>query len=695
MGARSNTYRWVRLGAVIPLVTAGLAAGAVPALGATSTTTVLTGSHSSAATRTAAAGNIDRAGTLGFELALTLANPAGAQALALAVSTPGNAQYRHFLTAAQWEARFSPSAAHVAAVEAWLRSQGLQVGAVPADRMTIPVSGTVAQIDHAFGTTLGNYRVGGQTLRLLSSDLRIPTSLAAVITGAVGLNQIPAKTASTTGSTEAATPAVTGKNIPQPGAFRNAPPCSSYYGQKIDTTLPAYGHGYAADLPYQICGYTPEQLRSAYDISNTVANGDDGAGVTVAVVDAYASPTLLSDGQKYFNLNDPSDPLRSSQFSEIVPKSFNEINFCGASGWFGEQSLDVEAVHSIAPGAHILYVGAKNCENGLLDSLRTIIDGGLAQVITNSWGDDGGDQLDSAGDRAAYDNLFMLADATGISVMFSAGDDGDEFTTIGQVAADYPPSSPFVTAVGGTSLKVGSAGQRIGELAWSTAKADLCTTLLIGEEAGCSKKTLNTWLPSAYDYGGGGGTSVHYAEPAYQKGVVPASLADANRSITGEANRVVPDISLDADPTTGFLEGETQTFPDGVHYGQYRIGGTSLSSPLFAGFAADADQAAGGSLGLLNPALYGIDKSDPSAIFDVDAAGKQALSRVDYDNGVNASGGLDYSTRILAYTGVETWCTTANHCSSIPVQLTLTPGYDSMTGLGTPGPGLIHQLARS
>jgi subtilase family serine protease len=691
MGARS-TQRWARSLAAIPLVTVGLAGAVLPAQAASSSTTVLGGTLSSLATRAHFAGALSGAGSVSFELVMSLRDAAGAAALATAVSTPGNASYRHYLTAAQWEARFSPTLSTVATTKAWLQQEGLQVGAIPADRMTIPVTGTVAQIDHAFSTSLANYRVGGQTLRLESTDLTIPAVLAGAVTGAVGLNQTLATAASTTGADTAAPAA--GSKITQPAAFRNAPPCSTYYGQKVDTTHPAYGHGYASPLPYQLCGYTPPQLRSAYDVAGEVASGDDGSGVTVAIIDAYTSPTLLSDAQHYFKLNDPTHPITSSQFSELVPPSYNEINACGANGWFGEQSLDLEAVHSMAPGATILYVGAKNCENGLLDSLRTVIDGHLAQVITDSWGDDAGDLLDSVSDRAAYDDVFMLADSTGISVLFSAGDDGDEFTTVGFVSADYPPSSPYVTAVGGTSLQVGSTGARVGELGWSTAKSVLCTTSLVGEEPGCSAKTLHTWLPTAYDYGGGGGVSYEYAEPAYQHGVVPASLADLNKGTTGEANRVVPDISMDADPTTGFLEGETQTFPDGVHYGQYRIGGTSLSSPLFAGVVADADQAAGGSLGFLNPALYSVATHDPSAIYDVVSGGKQALSRVDYINGVNGSDGLEYSTRILAYTGIETYCVSKHSCQSRNVLLTITPGYDSMTGLGTAGPGFIHELAR-
>ena len=87
---------------------------------------------------------------------------------------------------------------------------------------------------------------------------------------------------------------------------------------------------------------------------------------------------------------------------------------------------------------------------------------------------------------------------------------------------------------------------------------------------------------------------------------------------------------MDADPTTGMLVGETQTFPEGVHYDQYRIGGTSLSSPLFAGVMALADQAAGGPLGFANPLLYKLARDDSSVYFDVVPQPLQALVRSDF-----------------------------------------------------------------
>lgn len=150
---------------------------------------------------------------------------------------------------------------------------------------------------------------------------------------------------------------------------------------------------------------------------------------------------------------------------------------------------------------------------------------------------------------------------------------------------------------------------RLDEVGWSTGVSALCTEELSTlAEPLCEPSEVGEWEPEApgeYDYGGGGGTTNQYAEPWYQGPVVPAEIAA--RAGTGELNRVVPDISMEGDPSTGMLVGETQEFADGTYYDQYRIGGTSLSSPLFAGLMADADQAAGGSLGFVNPLLYHLD----------------------------------------------------------------------------------------
>ncbi|HYA67110.1 MAG TPA: S53 family peptidase, partial [Acidimicrobiales bacterium] len=636
-----------------------------------------------------------------FEVALDPRNIAGAQALALAVSTPGSPSYRKFLTPAQWEAEFSPTPSEVQEVSTWLRSQGLRVRSVTPDRLAIEVSGRTARVEGAFDTTLGYRAVHGGQFLAAEHDLSVPSSLAGLVGGTIGLNEVPASPDRAAGSgtggargraTRTRTAlASSAAKIGPPPATVTATPCGSYYGQEFDTAGPPFGHGYASPLPDVVCGYTPGQMRAAYDLGSTVAAGDNGSGQSVAVIDAYASPTLLADAQQYARQNDPSYPLSSSQFSETVAHRYGQVKACQASEWFDEQSLDVEAVHAIAPDAHIVYVGAKNCTSGLYDSLRTVIDEHSAEVVSASWGDNAGDLLDDAGTRNAVDNMLTMADDTGVSVLFASGDNGDEFSALGVDSPDFPASSPWVTAVGGTTLQLGFG---VGEVAWSTATSTLCTAELINL-AGCTSGKVGTWLPLTFDEGSGGGTSYQYSQPPYQIGVVPSAMADRDAAEVGSnAMRVVPDISMDADPGTGFLEGLTQSFPDGVRYGQVRSGGTSLSTPLFAGVVALADQAAGGSLGFLNPALYGMRSADPAVIIDVVPRGALAQDEVSYADGIDASGGLISTTRVDDYQGVESYCTSTG-CTSRPIILSARAGYDDMTGLGTPGPGFVPALVAS
>ena len=635
-----------------------------------------------------------------FSVGLQLSDPAGAVALERAVSDPGSASFHHYLTPAQWEKRFSPTQASVQAVTAWLNAEGISVEAVTPDRMTVHATATAATIERAFGTSLGEYRHQGRVVRLASAPLQIPSGVASLVTGVTGVDQSLATPGGIGADTRRAAKDP-GKELPQPPGFRNAQPCSTSYGKASDTTDPAYGGGYPEPLPYALCGYIPAQLQGAYGLTPKIASGIDGKGVTVAIVDAYAAPTLLSDAQQYSQLNQPTQPLASGQFSELLSKSFNDIELCEASEWFGEQTLDIEAVHATAPGANILYVGAKNCVGGLYSAVQQVVDGHLANIVTNSWGDDGGDLLDTAGSRRSFDNVLLMADGTGVGVQFSAGDEGDEFANLGMTVADYPSSSPYATSVGGTSLQVGEHNSRLGELGWSTSKSVLCTPLLQLEKyPGCKAAKLSMWLPAApgaYLYGGGGGTSYEYGEPWYQEGVVPAALTERNSKITGIPNRVEPDISMDADPTTGMLVGETQEFPDGTYYDQYRIGGTSLSSPLFAGVMADADQAAGISLGFINPLLYKLGASRASAaadFYDVVPGGEQALVRNDYLDGVDANEGKITSVRVLDYQGREIFCSGTGSCAKQKVALETAPGFDSMTGLGTPRSALITALSK-
>ena len=149
----------------------------------------LAGTAAPSAARTHHVGSVSDSSAVSFEVVLNLNDRSGAEALVQSVSTPGSADYRHYLTAAQWEARFSPTQNQVDQVTAWLRSQGFSVGAVAKDRTTIAASGTAAEVESAFGTSLQNYQVGGHTVRMATSDLSVPSSLSGVVAGAMGVNQ--------------------------------------------------------------------------------------------------------------------------------------------------------------------------------------------------------------------------------------------------------------------------------------------------------------------------------------------------------------------------------------------------------------------------------------------------------------------------------------------------------------------------
>jgi subtilase family serine protease len=549
---------------------------------------------------------------------------------ALAVSTPGNAQYRHFLTPSQYFQRFGTTGSTVAAMKLWLTGSGLHVTSVEQHNRYVGVAGNVAAAEAAFGVSINRYRHNGLTVQAPSGSLSAPASVAGAILAVSGLDTTPS-------IVRPASP----PKPPEPG-FRNAPPCSAYYGQKIATDLPAFE---GKSLPYAPCGYVGSQFRSAYE-SRT---GLDGSGVTVAITDAFASPNIASDASTYASRNGDAQ-YANGQLTQVLPSSFAHQGVCGGNGWYGEETLDVEAVHAMAQGANIRYYGAASCyDDAFLDTFAKINDQDVAQLVTNSWG--GLEQGETASTTNAYEQAFLQGATEGISYMFSSGDDGDDLAATGTKQTEYPVSDPYATAVGGTATAIDRRGTLAWETAWGTQKYSLS-----------SDET--SWNPLGFLYGAGGGESSLFGQPSYQAGITPAG------------HRGVPDVAMDADPTTGMLVGETQTFPDGVYYDQYRIGGTSLASPLFAGMTALALQHAGGSgVGLLNPTIYANARS--GAFTDVTGPGRDAGNvRVDYANGLDASDGLLYSVR------------TFNQDTSLAVA----PGWDDVTGLGSPNSGWLTAL---
>ncbi len=584
---------------------------------------------------------------------LTPRNTAQLDALAQAVSDPSSAQYGQFISADQYAAQFAPTADQVGQVTQWLTQSGLSVTATGPDNHFVAVAGSASAISSAFGTTLADYLVNGKQAQAPVADVSVPDSLAGLVTAVTGL--------STLGH------AVKPADFGAPDAFVNATPCSKYYGEQTARTLPRFQH---QTLSYAVCGYTPDQLRGAYGIDGFGNTQSLGRGQTVAITDAYDEPSLLADANTYA-ARQGDRPFSFGQFQDrSVPEDASTGDDCGGNGWYGEQALDVEAVHGMAPGANVLYYGAASCfDDDLLAALSQVVHDNKASIVTNSWGEptfivvDG--QLVETIDASlisAYESIFKQGAVQGIGFFFSSGDDGDELAAWGYAHPDYPTGDPWVTSVGGTSLAIGRNNQRQFETGWGTEKYGLST-------GGTSWEQTVPFL-----YGAGGGISQIFPEPWYQQGVVPR----------GTSGRAVPDVGMDADPTTGMLVGETQSFslpsrfgPAGVHYGEYRIGGTSLASPLMAGSEAVAQANEGGRrIGFANPLIYALARV-PGEYYDVTPQGDPGNVRADFANAQNADGGILYSVR------------TFDQDSS----LTTGQGWDDVTGVGSLTPRYFSWLS--
>ena len=679
------------------------------------------------------------------------ADPQGLAAYAAAVSTPGGSEYRHFLSASEAAARYAPTGAEEQAVASWLTRSGLRV--TDANGQYVEASGTTGEVDRAYGVVLRDYsgaagdvgggnsgssgsagaatRTGTGTAAATGSgsganagtaadadpaasmsttttssmstaastatstatatatstattteiapdrDPVVPASLASDIASITGLSSVsqPMYAQHVTAAAASADLREWGRDAASPSGPLIPSPCSAYYGQQIDTKDPAFE---GVHEPYAVCGYSASQLRSAYGVG---ASGRSGGGATVAILDAYNSPTILADANEWSAANGLPAFGPGQYTAHVTPGSWNDVAACGgAAGWGSEQSLDVEAVHAMAPGADVLYYGANSCQDSdLLAALSDLITHHLAQVISDSWGGplDSTSGSEAASTVAEYDHLFQLAAVEGITVNFSSGDCGDNSpaTNCGgsngegssSAQTTFPASDPWVTAVGGTSAAIDSRGH----LAWSTSW---------GTQAYLLNSAGTAWDSDGWIFGGGGGTSADFAQPSYQAGVVPSSLADTllSGAAASSARRVVPDISLDADPFTGLLVGETQALPSGkTGYAEAAIGGTSLASPLLTGLEADAIGLRGGvALGFVNPTLYcGCMTHDPDTIRDVTdtpSNAPQPIAEVfpPFQGQAAAVAGLGQDGALHA-----------------------TAGYDDATGVGTPGPWFIADLA--
>jgi len=614
---------------------------------------------------------------LGFRVYLGWNNPSGAEALARAVSDPHSNSYRHYLTPAQFRQQFAPTANQVAQVQSWLTSQGFTVVYTPKNNHYVSAKGTVAQAQAAFSTGLRMYKVNGLTLRSPSADVTIPSSLAGIVNAVIGLDQ----------SAVFVHPdhVVDGPNAPPTLGFRNACPLSAYYAEILTGASPlscqppaAPGYSFPTgftdnplgltSVPWTIKGHTPADVKGAYSIS-----GYDGTRQTVAIIDAYASPTILQDANQWSaNRGIPQfGTAGGGTLTQVIaPGTYNvpENPKQDPQGWYGEETLDVESVHGMAPNANIVFVGSPNNYQDLDAAMVHVVDNHLGQIVSNSYGFP--TEFLPPGYILPFEQTLIQAATEGIGVYFSSGDSGDETVNFGFAVTGYPASSPNVTSVGGTSLAVDASHNRVFETGWGVSSYNCNTSSLV-----CNR--------AAWQAGAGGGVSCVFSRPDYQSALT--ITAGATTQCDGFAGRAVPDIAALADAQTGYLVGQTQTFPKtctggticsghdqcgnvastpGAYYDEYRLGGTSLACPIVAGIMALSDQKAGAPHGFANPFFY----QNPGKFTDITSV-NTAVARRNYVNSIDDCNGTVDRLR------------TFNDYSGSPTQFT-GAGWDNVTGLG-------------
>lgn len=588
------------------------------------------------------------------QVQLALHNQAQADAEIADITDPDSARYGQFLSDEEFNAKYAPTAEDVAAVQAHLEAAGLTVKFIPANRSFVSAEGSALQVEKAFSTELGLYQAGDAVKRAPISAMSMPAALQMRVSSVMGLIQptrFAPKSVRLGALRRSSAVSMVAAKSPhaQPNDSTGGGTCSEWYGQVVDTTDPAYpGYG---PLTFAPCGYKPGHIREGYGFTDIVRKGNDGKGQKIAIVDAFLSPTLLTDAQTYAANNDPDYPMRDSQLVTLWGPGQTQTP---DTGWYGEQTLDVEAAHAMAPGATIVAVAAQSAyDQDLIGAINLVVQERLGSVISNSYG-----MVEQGGyiDFLAWKPVLAQAALKGIGVYFSSGDAGDEsqggIFGASPPSADFPASSDLVTAVGGTSMALGQTGNLIFEVGWETGASFLTPAVVTDGGVTTTPATWNPAPPGSFVFGAGGGWSTVFEQPKWQKNVVPNSFALQ----AGIARRSVPDVGMLADPFTGFIIGQTD--PTTGKYSESAIGGTSLACPLFAATVAVAQQHAKRHFGFANPLFY----KHQRAFRDIVPTNPPQAVALPLGDGTNAAVPFDYPGLTIK-TGA---------------------GWDSVTGLGVP-----------
>jgi subtilase family serine protease len=627
-----------------------------------------------------------------IEVRLALHNVAQRDALLAQLYDTKSPLYQKWLTPEEYAARFGPTAQEAAAVQDFLKSQGLSITGVNKFNYTVSAQGTIADIQKAFGVQINRFQVNGETRYANINNPSVPANLAGVVSSIGGLHQVMMKYHHVFPVDPSTGKEVLGQQLASGG--------QQYYEYQCyrGTELHAYttggklpigyysGNRYGADannnqnghLPP--CGFEPLTVQTAYGLIPVYQSGLDGTGQAVAIVDAYGSPTAAADYGKFST----TFGLPTSGFSKYDPQGPPPYD----PGWAGETTLDIEWSHSMAPGAAIVLIETiDNQDINLRGGIQYALDNKLANVVSNSYGSD--EYEDNAQNMQAWDDLGANAAMLGVSLHFSSGDSGDFYRDVGHITVSVPSNSPHVTSVGGASLFVNADYSIQFQTGWGT------TITRIAEPPNNTPDIppvcQSTLQPGkCFYYGGGGGMSQFFPKPSWQSGL-PGT------------GRQQPDISLPADPYTGATIIYSYNNPG--TYTVAVIGGTSASCPMFSGVWAIVNQKSqqknGHSAGYSAPYLYSLPKN---AVYDIvqasqftplDLAGEIFTGAVQpmYESAAGLVGPdvpTQFTSAFYQSPSSKRWYDLGFGSDS---SLTTGPGWDNVTGVGTPnGANFINAI---
>lgn len=620
-------------------------------------------------------GRVEPGKEINLTVVLQLHNPDDYDAAVEALYDPASPTYHQWFKAQDF-ARYAPTPAEFGKVEKELLKHGLTIVSADPDRYSICVHGAAANVEGAFQTEIHTFEYKGRLIDAHVSEARLTGQAGELVSSVAGLERHQAhpaiavardfrtgkllhqKALTKTESDDGLLAGITNRALTAPSTFTygasGSVPRATYFGSVYNVNSA------------QTVSFTPDQLRAHYGLASLIKDGYDGAGQTVALVEAYGYDDAELDANtaaRIFGLPE----LKSSNFSVIYPQGRlqNASADADKTGWTEEIALDIQTAHSIAPGAKILVVASPGEDNAdMIASLQHIVAHKLASVVSSSWEADA-EKVTGPSEEKAFNAVLEKGAASGIAFQFSTGDNGDQGlgTPVGAVSA--PSNSPYATAVGGTSIlnEPGTSNHTVA--GWGN------NTVYIAM-AGAADPPIQL----GFQGGSGGGESVHFSKPSWQKDL-PGT------------GRQVPDISALADPYTGFVIVYTS---DGEQNFLAGIGGTSLASPIFTSIWAIADQYNGAPLGFAAPHIA---RLKPGQITDV--LPTSSLVKSDAAGTIYSSRGAKFYSADGLFSGLlfsqskfpsAVWPFDSEDAVVLSfgtdTSLTITPGWDNVTGFGEP-----------